>query len=263
VGVAAGSQQGREQTLTNATATQLLPASADFLPGPVLLLGAPGVGKGTQAQLLVALFSIPQISTGDLLREHVQAGTELGRKAQALMDQGQLVPDEVVNGMVAHRLTREDTIPGYILDGFPRTAGQADWLDAKLRELPDAPPLIAIEIHVPRQELLQRITGRRTCPACNRIYNIYSHRPAKDGVCDFDGTALQHRSDDTEEAFSRRMAEYESKTAPVIEHYRAQNCFAGIVGTGSLEEVEERIIRAIESLRSRSLAPLAETEGAL
>ncbi len=225
---------------------------AEFLPGPVLLLGAPGVGKGTQAQLLMAAFRIPQISTGDLLREHVLAGTELGKTAKALMDQGKLVPDEIVNGMVADRLARPDTIPGYILDGFPRTTGQADWLDGKLPELHDAPPLIAIKIHVATEELLRRITGRRTCPTCNRIYNIYSHRPAEDGRCDFDGTALQHRSDDTEGAFYKRMTEYESKTAPVIEHYRAQNCFREIEGTGTLEAVEERIIDAIQELRSRS-----------
>ena len=228
---------------------QHLPAPAEFLPGPVLLLGAPGVGKGTQAQLLMAAFGIPQISTGDLLREHVQARTELGIAAKSLMDAGQLVPDEIVNGMVADRLTREDTFAGYILDGFPRTSGQAMWLDRKLPELHHTPPLIAIKIHVATDELLRRITGRRTCPTCKRIYNIYSHRPAVDGLCDFDGTPLEHRSDDTEEAFHRRMAEYESKTAPVIEHYRAQNSFAEVEGLGSLEEVEQRIIEALRALR--------------
>lgn len=208
------------------------------------------MGKGTQAQLLMAAFGIPQISTGDLLREHVLARTSLGLTAKSLMDLGQLVPDEIVNGMVADRLTRDDTVPGYILDGFPRTSGQATWLDAKLPELHHTPPLIAIKIHVATEELLRRITGRRTCPTCKRIYNIYSHRPAVEGVCDFDGTPLQHRSDDTEEAFHRRMAEYESKTAPVIEHYRAQNCFREIDGLGSLEEVEQRIIEALHDLRS-------------
>ncbi len=244
--------------MTTESATQQTPASADFLPGPVLLLGAPGVGKGTQAQLLMAAFGIPQISTGDLLREHVQNGTELGRTAKSLMDRGRLVPDEIVNGMVAERLSREDTVPGYILDGFPRTEVQANWLDGKLPELHDAPPLIAIKIHVDTPELLRRITGRRTCPTCKRIYNIYSHPPARDGLCDFDGTPLQHRSDDTEEAFGRRMSEYASKTAPVIDHYRAQNCFEEVEGTGSLEEVEGHIISAIGRLRGGSSAALAQ-----
>lgn len=236
---------------------QQISASAAFPPGPVLLLGAPGVGKGTQAQLLMAAFGIPQISTGDLLREHVQAGTELGKTAKALMDQGRLVPDAVVNGMVADRLARPDTLPGYILDGFPRTEVQANWLDRKLPELHDAPPLIAIKIHVTTDELLRRITGRRTCPTCNRIYNIYSNPPAEDGLCDFDGTPLQHRSDDTEAAFHKRMAEYESKTARVIEHYRAQDGFREIDGVGSLEAVEKRIIGAIQQLRTHSSLALS------
>ncbi len=234
------------------SATQQVPAQADFLPGPVLLLGAPGVGKGTQAQLLMAAFGIPQISTGDLLREHVHASTDLGRTAKTLMDLGQLVPDGVVNSMVADRLTREDTLPGYILDGFPRTAGQASWLDGKLPHLHHTPPLIAIQIHVATDELLRRITGRRTCPTCKRIYNVYSHQPAVAGVCDFDGTPLLHRSDDTETAFHGRMAEYDSKTAPVIEHYRAQNRFREVEGTGTLDAVEHRIIQAMRDLRSEN-----------
>ena len=241
--------------MTIETAISHLPAPEIFHPGPVLLLGAPGVGKGTQAQLLMAAFAIPQISTGDLLREHVAAATPLGLQAKALMDDGKLVPDEVVNSMVADRLLREDTLAGYILDGFPRTEVQAHWLDRTLPELHQAPPLIAIRVHVAAEELLRRITGRRTCPACKRIYNIYSHRPAVEGVCDFDGMALQHRSDDTEPAFAKRMREYELKTAPVIEHYRAQNCFREVDGTGSLEVVEQRIIEAVRDLRGGASVP--------
>lgn len=249
---AGAGRQRRDLTLTIDAAEQQTPVLAKFLPGPVLLLGAPGVGKGTQAQLLMAAFNIPQISTGDLLRDHVERQTDLGNSAKQLMDQGQLVPDEIVNSMVADRLTREDTLPGFILDGFPRTVGQAAWLDAKLPQLHDAPPLIAIKLQVSKDELLRRITGRRTCPVCNRIYNIYSHPPGRAGLCDFDGTALQHRTDDTKEAFYRRMTEYESKTGPVIEHYRAQNCFREIDGLGPLDEVEHQIIHALQDLRSQS-----------
>lgn len=231
-----------------------LPAPAGFLPGPVLLLGAPGVGKGTQAQLLVASFGIPQISTGDLLRQHVREDTLLGRSARLLMDGGQLVPDHIVNGMVADRLQHPDTATGYILDGFPRTGVQAEWLDQTLPALQHALPLIAVRIHVATEDLLRRITGRRTCPTCKRIYNIYSHTPEVDGICDYDQTPLLHRSDDTVEAFSERMAEYESKTAPVIEHYRRKGRFREVDGTGSLREVESSIIANLRELRAEVLA---------
>lgn len=235
-----------------------LPAPAGFLPGPVLLLGAPGVGKGTQAQLLMASFGIPQISTGDLLRQHVREGTTLGRSARILMDQGQLVPDNIVNGMVADRLQQPDASNGYILDGFPRTEVQAEWLDRTLPTLEHALPLVAMRIHVVPEDLIRRITGRRTCPTCKRIYNTYSHPPEADGVCDFDQTPLMHRSDDTVEAFTERMAEYESKTAPVIEHYRRQGRFREIDGATSLREVEASIIASLRELRAQALATSAE-----
>ena len=229
-----------------------LPAPAGFLPGPVLLLGAPGVGKGTQAQLLMASFGIPQISTGDLLRQHVREGTPLGRSAKLLMDGGQLVPDNLVNSMVADRLRQPDAAPGYILDGFPRTEVQAEWLDQALPTLQHASPLVAVRIHVALEDLLQRITGRRTCPTCKRIYNINSHAPELENVCDYDQTPLMHRSDDTVEAFTERMSEYESKTAPVIEHYRRQGRFREIDGAGTLREVESSIIASLRELRADS-----------
>ena len=229
------------------------PASAAFTPGPVLLLGAPGVGKGTQAKLLMEKFSVPQISTGDLLRKNVQEQTALGVAAKLLMDRGQLVPDDVVNGMVADRLLSPDTAQGYILDGFPRTQVQADWLDQELERQSSATTLVAIQIHVEEIDLLQRITGRRTCSLCRHIYNIYSHPPAKGGVCDFDGAPLMHRSDDTEEAFGKRMAEYASKTAAVIDHYRARGRFRKISGVGSLQAVEERIVEALHDLRNHAI----------
>jgi adenylate kinase len=227
------------------------PAETPFLPGPVLLLGAPGVGKGTQAQILMDQFGIPQISTGDILRDHIRRGTTLGTTAKSLMDQGQLVPDNLVNDMVADRLSQPDIHSGYILDGFPRTLAQASWLDAQLPRFRNTPPLIAIAINVDRSELLRRITGRRICPTCKRIYNIYSNPPKEDALCDVDGTPLQHRADDTEEAFAERMKAYDSLTAPVIEHYQASGRFRQVDGSASMEQVTESILSALKELRER------------
>lgn len=197
----------------------------------------------------MATFGIPQISTGDILRENIANGTELGKKAKGLMDQGQLVPDQMVNDMVQARLTADDVHAGYILDGFPRTLAQATWLDAHLPIFRETPPLIAINIRVDESELLRRITGRRICAACKHIYNIYSHPPAKSGVCDIDGSPLQHRSDDTEAAFAERMKAYDSLTAPVIDHYRASNRFREVDGETPVEQVAQSIIAALKELR--------------
>ena len=222
----------------------------EYVLGPVLLLGAPGVGKGTQAQRLGSRYHVPQISTGDLLRNHVQLRTDLGVAAKQLMDIGKLVPDGIVNGMVAERLRHPDTQNGYILDGFPRTEAQSAWLDGELQLSASRQPLLAVQIQVPLTELLHRITGRRICQRCQHIYNIYSHSPKVDGICDVDGSPLQHRSDDTEEAFHKRMVEYEVKTSSVIEHYRHQQRFREINGNGSIDEVEDNVLKALRLLRS-------------
>jgi adenylate kinase len=250
---------GREvSTLTHDQATSNGPARAekDFLPGPVLLLGAPGVGKGTQAQILMAEFGIPQISTGDILRDHIRRGTELGKTAKTLMDQGQLVPDDLVNDMVADRLSQPDIHHGYILDGFPRTLAQATWLDAQLAKDPESAPLIAVAIKVDEAELLKRITGRRICSTCKHIYNIYFHPPKVEGVCDLDGSSLTHRSDDTEEAFAERMKAYAALTEPVIAHYRGagqggDSRFREVDGSQPMEQVEASIVAALKELRER------------
>ncbi|HZY63639.1 MAG TPA: adenylate kinase [Edaphobacter sp.] len=238
-------------TTENATLQTVAQADATFLPGPVLLLGAPGVGKGTQAQLLMGTFGIPQISTGDILRENIAKGTELGKAAKILMDQGKLVPDQIVNDMVQARLSEDDVQAGYILDGFPRTLAQATWLDVHLPAFRETLPLVAISIQVDESELLRRITGRRICPVCKRIYNIYSNPPANDMLCDIDQTPLQHRSDDTEAAFVQRMKAYESQTAPVIEHYRASNRFREVDGSAPVEQVAESIVTALRDLRRK------------
>lgn len=220
-------------------------------PGPILLLGAPGVGKGTQAKALMAAWGIPQISTGDLLRANVSQGTPLGLQAKAVLDRGELVSDELVNEMVAERLKQPDTSAGYILDGYPRTLGQAAWVDAHLNgKGPAALPVIAVSIEVGYNQLLRRITGRRTCPVCKSIYNIYLQPPKVDEVCDLDGTPLTRRSDDTEEVFEERMRAYEALTAPVVEHYRALGRFERVNGEQPVDAVTAAVMEAVRRLRS-------------
>jgi adenylate kinase len=219
------------------------------LPGPILLLGAPGVGKGTQAKELVKIWGTPQISTGDLLRGNVAQGTELGRTAKEIMGRGELVPDSLVNEMVAVRLAQPDTANGYILDGFPRTLVQANWLDGRLAAQSAGLPVVAVSIHVDYNQLLRRITGRRNCPVCQSIYNLYGKPPQKEGICDVDGAALIQRADDTEKVFEERMRAYEASTAPVVEHYRASGRFAEVDGTRPIAEIAAGIVAAVQRLR--------------
>lgn len=218
-------------------------------PGPILLLGAPGVGKGTQAKELVKLWGIPQISTGDLLRGNVAKGTDLGKLAKEIMGRGELVPDSLVNEMVAARLQEPDTAKGYILDGFPRTLPQASWLDGRLAAQAGTLPVVAVSIRVDYNQLLRRITGRRNCPVCQAIYNIYGKPPSKEGFCDVDGAALVQRADDTEKVFEERMRAYEAMTAPVVEHYRALGRFAEVDGDRPIDAVMAGIVSAVERLR--------------
>ena len=226
------------------------PTETNFLPGPVLLLGAPGVGKGTQAKSLMAEFGIPQISTGDLLRGNIAKGTELGKAARSLMDQGQLVSDDLVNQMVAERLAQPDVARGYILDGFPRTINQAEWVDREIASKAGTLPIVAISIIVSYDQLLHRITGRRISPA-GRIYNIYSNPPVVPGICDVDGSALVQRSDDSEAVFTERMKTFETQTAPVIEHYRKQGRFEEVNGDQAVEQVTAEITAALKRLREK------------
>ena len=219
------------------------------IPGPILLLGAPGVGKGTQAKELVKLWGIPQISTGDLLRANVSQGTPLGKVAKEIMGRGELVPDSLVNEMVAVRLLHPDTAKGYILDGFPRTLGQAGWLDGRLAAQTGTLPVVAVSIQVNYNQLLRRITGRRNCPVCQTIYNVYVNPPKKDGFCDIEGAALTQRADDTEEVFKERMRAYGALTAPVVEHYRALGRFAEVDGDRPIGAIAAGIVAAVERLR--------------
>jgi adenylate kinase len=225
--------------------------SLNIIPGPILLLGAPGVGKGTQAKELVKLWGIPQISTGDLLRANVSQDTQLGVIARETMDRGELVPDSLVNEMVAARLVEPDTVRGYILDGFPRTLPQAGWLDGRLAAQQLTLPVVAVSISVDYNQLLRRITGRRNCPVCQTIYNVYSNPPKVDEICDIEGAALVQRADDTEQVFAERMRSYEALTTPVIEHYRALGRFAEVDGDRAIGEVAAGIVDAVERLRAR------------
>ena len=224
-------------------------AEQKTVPGPILLLGAPGVGKGTQAKELVKVWGVPQISTGDLLRGNVAQGTELGRTAKEIMGRGELVPDSLVNEMVAARLQQPDTANGYILDGFPRTLVQAGWLDGRLGAIVGGLPVVAVSIQVDYNQLLRRITGRRNCPVCQSIYNVYGKPPVKEGFCDADGAALVQRADDTEKVFEERMRAYEASTAPVVEHYRALGRFAEVDGSRPIKETAAGIVDAVKRLR--------------
>ena len=226
--------------------------STQVTPGPMLLMGAPGAGKGTQAQGIMAAWGIPQISTGDLLRDHRDRGTPLGQSANQIMDSGKLVPDDLVNQMVAERLAQPDTARGYILDGYPRTLPQAEWLDDRLANIPSGLPVIAVSIQVSYTQLLRRITGRRICPTCQRIYNVYLQPPKVDMVCDVDGTPLVQRADDVEAVFHERMRTYTALTAPVVEHYRASSRFVEVDGEQSADEVLAGIMAAVTRLRSQS-----------
>lgn len=221
--------------------------------GSIVLLGAPGAGKGTQAKLIAARCRIPHISTGDLLRENVRRGSELGREAQAFMSRGELVPDMLVCNMVAHRLEQPDCERGYVLDGFPRTAAQAGWLDALLQDrlfdnperLKGTPIVIAIE--VPYNELLRRLTGRRTCPSCGRIYNVYLQPPRRDELCDVDGSRLVIRNDDREEVITERLKAYELQTKPVADYYASRGRLHVVDGNRAVREVTADVWAAIEN----------------
>lgn len=221
--------------------------------GPVILLGPPGAGKGTQAKQIVEHYDIPQISTGDILREHVKQGTPLGQQAKALMERGELVPDNLVCDMVAERLRNEDCIRGFILDGFPRTAAQAGWLDAYLEHefferVQNGPCLpIVVRLDVDYNALLHRITGRRSCPTCGRIYNVHSQLPRVDEVCDVDGTKLITRDDDREEVISGRLAAYQEQTRPVADYYERRGRLVSVNADLPVEEVTAQVFGVIDS----------------
>jgi adenylate kinase len=218
--------------------------------GPVVLLGPPGAGKGTQAKRIADRYGIPQISTGDLLRANVAQGSELGKQAKAIMDRGDLVPDALVEGMVAARVAQPDCARGYILDGFPRTLAQAQWLDNffKDHKVAGAPPVV-VDIQVGYNELLGRLTGRRTCPSCGRIYNVHLQPPRVADTCDVCGAKLVTRRDDTEEVIAERIKTYERQTKPLTDFYQSQGRLRALDGARSADEVTEQAFKALEAGR--------------
>ena len=221
--------------------------SAKNIPvGSVVLLGPPGAGKGTQAKLIAEHYGIPHISTGDILRDNVARGTELGRKAKEVMERGDLVSDDLVNGMVAERIKQPDSERGFVLDGFPRTVAQAEWLDRELAAQKGRKPTVVVDVDVSYNQLLQRLTGRRTCPVDGKIYNIYLQPPKKEGVCDVCGAPLVQRKDDKEEVISERLKSYERQTLPLKDFYRGQGRLRRVNGEQPVEQVMAEIFRAIE-----------------
>jgi adenylate kinase len=215
----------------------------------IVLIGAPGSGKGTQAKKLVTKYKVPQISTGDLLRAAVAAQTPLGLQAKAAMDAGLLVSDQIVLNMIAERLTEPDTQNGFILDGFPRNIPQAVALDEMLLNM-GKPLQAAILIDVDFDLLIQRIAGRRTCTSCGQMYNVFSSPPKLDDHCDECGGNLHHRADDNEDTISNRLRVYELQTSPLIEHYQQQNKLKRIDGIGEIDEIFTRLCNAIDEVEA-------------
>lgn len=226
--------------------------------GPVILLGAPGAGKGTQAKRIVERYGIPQISTGDLLRDQVKRETELGNQAKAILQGGGLVGDDLVNAMVADRLTQSDCERGFVLDGFPRTAVQAGWLDGQLQSgdfsrfgTLKTMPIVA-RMDVDYNQLIRRLTGRRSCPTCQRIYNVHFQPPRVAETCDVDGSQLITRNDDREEVIAERLKTYDAQTKPVSDYFASQGKVVVLDGDRPMDEVTAELFRLLDMQAGRA-----------
>ena len=215
----------------------------------IVLLGAPGSGKGTQAKLLVEKYKLPQISTGDMLREAVAEATLLGRQAKVSMDAGQLVSDEIVLAIIQERVTRPDARKGFILDGFPRNLQQAEALDQLLTSL-GRPLNLSLLVAVDVDALIQRLVGRRTCLSCGQMYNIYYAPPHIEGRCDECGGRLRHRADDNEETIGNRLRVFETHTLPVVEYYNEQGTLRTIQGVGEISDIFKAVTKVVEDVKS-------------
>ena len=202
----------------------------------LILLGPPGAGKGTQAKLLVQAYGIPHISTGDMFRDHIARDTDLGKKVKAITASGQLVTDEVTNALVKDRLSRADVAPGFILDGYPRTVPQAEYLDGLLRSLGRRLDRV-VSYEVAEETVVERISGRRSCPKCGAVYHVSQNPPRKTGLCDRDETELVQRPDDRPENVRVRLSEYANKTEPLKRFYREKGLLSEVEGVGSTEGI--------------------------
>ena len=210
----------------------------------IIMLGAPGAGKGTQAKLIADKYNIPHISTGDIFRANIKEGTELGKKAKTYMDNGELVPDDLVVDLVVDRVGKEDAVNGYVLDGFPRTIPQAEALDAALAALNDKVDY-AIDIDVPDENIVNRMSGRRACVGCGATYHIKYNPTKVEGICDVCGEKLILRDDDKPETVKNRLSVYHEQTQPLIDFYAKKNVLAEVDGTKDMEEVFEDIVKIL------------------
>ena len=210
----------------------------------VVLVGPPGAGKGTQAQFIASHLAIPKVSTGDIFRYNVSAGTGLGRQAKAFMDRGDLVPDEVTVAMVASRLLEDDSLSGFLLDGFPRNLPQAETLKKMLADWGLRLDLV-LELVVDHDEVIRRLSGRRTCRKCGRVWHVAFDPPSVTGNCDECGGELFQRDDDREETIRHRLEVYEQQTQPLISYYADEGILLGIDATGPVEDVTERALVAL------------------
>ena len=207
----------------------------------IIMLGAPGAGKGTQAAVLCEHFGIPTISTGNMIREALKNGTEMGLKAKSFMDEGKLVPDEVVIGIVKERLSQDDCSKGFILDGFPRTIPQAEALDAALEKINEKMDY-AIDVDVPDENIVNRMSGRRACLNCGATYHLISIPPKVEGICDRCGSEIVLREDDKPETVQKRLKVYHEQTQPLIDYYKNQGILKSVDGTQPMDEVFKAIV---------------------
>ncbi len=210
----------------------------------VVFLGPPGAGKGTQAKEVAQRYGLPHLSTGDMFRDHVSRGTPLGQKAKPIMERGELVPDEIVLGMVEERIARPDCQHGFVFDGFPRTLPQAKTLDEMLVRRELRRPVV-LHLLVDRGQLIRRMTGRRTCSVGGEIYNIYDRPPKVADRCDHDGGRLIQRPDDREDVIQERLAAYEQLTAPLVDYYRSQGVLEDVDGSAGVEAVTRAVLRKL------------------
>lgn len=206
----------------------------------IMLFGAPGAGKGTQAKFLIEKYGIPQISTGDILRAAIKEGTAMGLEAKRFMDEGKLVPDSTIIGIIKDRLSQEDCKKGFILDGFPRTIAQAEALEVLMKEMGITLDKV-ISLNVPDELIVGRVTGRKVCPACGASFHIEFNPPKVEGKCDLCGADLITRKDDNAETVTKRLGEYHSQTAPLFDFYQERGVLVDIDGTKSVEAITKEI----------------------